>query len=341
MPFRDIVGHAGTLAALQTAIANRRLAHAYLFHGETAIGKRLTAVRFAQALTCDHGAAEAWADACGVCRSCRQIETRTHPDFFLIEPDEEQATPQIKIEQIRDIEHHMVYRPLMSERKICLIDETDRMTIGAANALLKTLEEPPDHSLFLLISSRPASLPATVRSRCQAIRFTTPARTQVEAALIMKREMPPADARLLAMVTEGRIGEALTADPREIRESQREVLELVAPQRLHSISEVLTAAEVTAKADRGPHMLSWLARWIRDLILLVIAHDPDQIVFTDHLPAMEHYARGADIDALIGILSDIERTERQATRHFNLQLALENILFRVRDAVPPPTGQPV
>ena len=86
-----------------------------------------------------------------------------------------------------------------------LIDDADRLTIGAANALLKTLEEPPGHGLFILVSSRPQALPITIRSRCQSLRFTPPAQTQVEAAVILKRELPPAEARFLALVAEGAV----------------------------------------------------------------------------------------------------------------------------------------
>ena len=163
MPFRDCIGHQQSIALLQAAFTHKRLAHAYLFHGEEAIGKRLTAICLAQALSCEQPPEAEGLDSCGVCRSCQQIEARTHPDFFVIEPDQEQATQQIKIEQVREIEHQIMYRPLIGERKICLINDADRMTIGAANALLKTLEEPPAHSLFLVISSRPAALPATIR----------------------------------------------------------------------------------------------------------------------------------------------------------------------------------
>jgi DNA polymerase-3 subunit delta' len=269
-----------------------------------------------------------------MCRSCRQIEARTHPDFFLIEPDQEAATPQIKIEQIREIEQQMMYRPLVGDRKICVIDEADRMTIGAANALLKTLEEPPDHSLFLLISSRPASLPATVRSRCQSLRFATPARTQVEGAVILKRELPPDDARLLAIVSEGRIGEALTGDVKSIRAAQRELVQLVRPQSLQSAIEILTASEALAKTDRAQEVLSWLSRWIRDLVLLQVGGDRDQVLFVEDLDTLERYARWADTDSLLDLLQDIERTEQQATRHLNLHMALENLLLRLRDAIP-------
>lgn len=332
MPFQNIIGHQSTIASLQTAVARQRLAHAYLFHGEVAIGKRTTAVCFAQALNCEHAPSDKL-DACGSCRSCQQIEARTHPDYFVIEPDRELATPQIKIEQVREIEQHIMYRPLVGERKICVIDEADRMTIGAANALLKTLEEPPDHSFFILVTSRPAALPVTIRSRCQSLRFATPARTDVEAALILKREMPLADARFLAMISEGRIGEALSTDLKSVHAQQREFLELVNLHSLRSVTNILTAAESLAKADRAAEILSWLARWIRDLIIIQIGGDRDQLFYSDSLPMLESYAKQASTDLLLDLLQDIEKTEQQATRHLNLHMALENILLRLREAV--------
>ncbi len=339
MPFRDCIGHHSSIALLQAAIDHHRLAHAYLFHGEAAIGKRLTALRLAQALNCERAIDAEPLDSCGSCRSCQQIEARTHPDFFVIEPDGELATPQIKIEHIREIEQQITYRPLIGERKICLIDDADCMTIGAANALLKTLEEPPAHSLFLLTTSRPAALPATIRSRCQALRFTTPARTQVEAAVILKRELPPADARFLAIISEGRIGTALTTDVKEARACQQELLNLVRPESLRSVTSILSSAESLAKADRAQEIFTWLTRWIRDVVLIQIGGDREQLLYVEHLPVLEAAARQADTDALLDILKDIESTEQRATRHLNLHMALEAILLRLRDALAlAPTG---
>jgi DNA polymerase III subunit delta' len=341
MPFHDCIGHQQSIAFLQAAVTHERLAHAYLFHGEGAIGKRLTATRLAQAFNCERPPKATGLDSCGTCRSCRQIDARTHPDFFVIEPDPEQATQQIKIEQVREIEHQIMYRPLIGERKICLIDDADRMTIGAANALLKTLEEPPAHSLFFLISSRPSALPSTIRSRCQALRFTTPARTQIEAALILNREISPTDARFLAIVSEGRLGQALTADVKDTRTRQQEVMDLVHPQSLQSIGSILSSAEAIAKADRAQDMLAWLARWIRDLVLLQIGGDRDQLLYLDDLTMLETYAQQADTDSLLSLLREIELTEQRATRHLNLHMALEMILLRLRDALAlAPAGAP-
>jgi len=337
MPFRDCIGHQQSIALLRSAVAHERLAHAYLFHGEEAIGKQLTAIRLAQALNCEQPPESEELDSCGTCRSCRQIEARTHPDFFVIEPDPEQATRQIKIEQVREIEHQIMYRPLIGERKICLLNDADRMTIGAANALLKTLEEPPAHSLFLVVSSRPAALPATIRSRCQALRFATPAQTQVEATLILKREIPPADARFLAIISEGRIGEALSAEVKDTRMRQQELVNLVRPQSLQSIGSILTSAESIAKADRAQDVLAWLARWIRDLVLIQVGGDRDQLLYLDDLVTLEAYAQRADTDMLLDLLREIELTEQRATRHLNLHMALETILLRLRDAVTAPS----
>ena len=338
MPFYDCIGHQQSIAFLQSAVTHERLAHAYLFHGEEAIGKRLTAIRLAQALNCERPPEADGLDSCGVCRSCQQIEARIHPDFFVIEPDPEQATQQIKIEQVREIEHQIMYRPLIGERKICLIDDADRMTIGAANALLKTLEEPPAHSLFLVISSRPAALPATIRSRCQALRFTTPARTQVEAALILNakslpqtRDSSPSSAKAVS-------GKPLLADVKDTRARQQQLVDLVRPQSLQSIGSILSSAEAIAKGNHAQDMLAWLARWIRDLVLIQVGGDRDQILYLDDLATLEAYAKQADTDSLLALLREIELTEQRATRHLNLHMALEMILLRLRDAV---TASPV
>jgi DNA polymerase-3 subunit delta' len=333
MPFRDVIGHERPKAILTTALRHDRLAHAYLFCGEDSIGKKLTAQRFAQAINCDTEPGPEGPDACGACKSCVQMEGRTHPDLLVIEPDPEQANPQIKIEQIREVEQWIIYQPLVGRTKICLIDEADRMTLGAANALLKTLEEPPAHSLLLLITSRPSALPATVRSRCHAVHFTPPARTQVEAALIVKREIPPADARLLAVVSQARIGQALTMDLAETRTKQEELATLASPTSLQSVTAILTAAEALHKSGRGPEALEWLAGWVRDLILVRIGADPDHLLHPEHVPLLQAAAREARVDQLLDLLDDIDALQRAASRNLNLQLALENSLLRMREAV--------
>ena len=173
MPFHTIIGHDRPIMWLQTAVQTDHLGHAYLFHGQPAIGKRQTALALGQSLLCESHQDDSAPDACGTCQSCHQVDQAIHPDCLFIQPEDSQKQqPKIKIDQIRAIEHLAIYRPLIGSHKICLIDEADTMTLEAANALLKTLEDPPDHCLFLLISSRPEHLLPTIRSRCIALRFS-------------------------------------------------------------------------------------------------------------------------------------------------------------------------
>jgi DNA polymerase-3 subunit delta' len=328
MPFADVLGHDRAKSLLQSAIAHDRIAHAYLFHGEDRIGKRLVAVRFAQAVNCDTSAG---GDACGTCRSCVQITAGSHPDVLIVQPDPEQANPQIRIERIRDIEQQTIYRPLVGRFKTIVIDDADRMTLGAANALLKTLEEPPSHSLFILVTSRPYVLPATIRSRCQAVRFVPPGRTQVEAALIIQRDMPPADARFLTVMTHARIGEALTADLAALRSVHEDYRMLTSVQVFESAGAVLAAAEALAKGDRGTEALDWLGRWLRDLLLVKVGADTDLLLDMERLTELAQVADGLDTDAILELLSAIDEMERGAARNVNMQIALEALFLRIRD----------
>jgi DNA polymerase III subunit delta' len=292
-------------------------------------------MRFAQALNCEEGHDVENPDACGLCRSCMQIEAHTHPDFILIEPDRELANPQIKIEQIRGLEQQIIYRPLIGAFKIVLIDEADRMTIGAANALLKTLEEPPAHSIFVLTTSRPYALPSTIQSRCQSLRFVPAAQTQVEAALIVKRNIPPDDARLVAIASQSRVGLALHTDIKSLRTTQDEFHTLLSSPSLRSIAVVLSAAESLAKSDRPSEALEWIAQWLRDLMLVTIGAQSDLLLNTERLTELKNIARSVRLDALLDLLAEIERIQRASTRNINLQLALETLFLQLRDALHP------
>ncbi len=338
MPFHDLVGHERPKAILQAALRHDHLAHAYLFHGEPAIGKRRAGLIFAQAINCDMPPETGLPDCCGHCRSCLQIEAGTHPDFFLLEPDPEQANPQIKIEQVRELEQSIIYRPLVGRWKICLIDEADRLTPSAGNALLKTLEEPPAHSLFLLISSRPAALLPTVRSRCQGLRFASPALTQVEAALILKRELPPAEARYLAVLTQARIGEALTAELPQVRAHRDEIGAILSRKALGSVSALLAAVESWQKSAASSTALEWIGRWLRDVLLVRLGADEDALLNVDRLPQLKDLALQLSPDLLVDLLGEIDRVQRAGTRNLNLQITLEALLLRLRHAILSPAS---
>lgn len=337
MSFQEIIGHAGPKERLRAALRRGHIAHAYLFTGAEAIGKRLMAVKFAQAVNCDATDTSPAIDPCGTCVSCRQIEAKTHPDFLLIEPDREQANPQIKIDQVREFEHHMIYRPLIGRWKVCLIDEADRLTLGAANALLKTLEEPPSYSLFILVTSKPAALPATVRSRCLSLHFTPPSRMKVEAALLLKREIPPDDARFLTKLTDARIGQALHTDLQEAQSKRREFFALTFGSTLRSVNDVLDTAQSLSKSGQPTETITWLIHGLRDLLLIAVGVNHEEVLNHDQLPMLQSFAKTIKLEHLLDLIDDLQALERASTRNLNLQLGFEAFFLRFRDVLTAPS----
>src|SRR5262245_13516656 len=173
MPFRDITGHRLLLDLLARSIERGTLPPSLIFEGPAGAGKRATAVAVAQALNC----MQPGPDACGECVACRKIARGVHPDVLIVEPGD---SGSIKIEQVREIADRANYRPFEGRRRVIIIDDADALVAAAQNALLKTLEEPPPASVFILATSRPDVLLPTVRSRCIRLRFAAGAEEAVD-----------------------------------------------------------------------------------------------------------------------------------------------------------------
>ena len=170
MPFRDITGHRRLLDLLGRAIRRGMLPPSLLFAGPSGSGKRATAVAVAQALNCLHPPepAHEQADACGRCPVCVRISRGVHPDVLIVEPDDRGS---IRMEHVRDLADRAAYRPFEARRRVVVIDEADALVVPAQHALLKTLEEPPSASTFILVTARADVLLPTVRSRCIRLAF--------------------------------------------------------------------------------------------------------------------------------------------------------------------------
>jgi DNA polymerase-3 subunit delta' len=329
MPFDAIIGHERPKRFLQAALRSERLAHALLFHGKEQIGKLLTARVLAQAVNCEADPPPDPPDACGACRSCHQIESGSHPDVMILTA----TSGKGETESAREIESRFIYRPLIGRLKIVILDNADLLRREAANALLKTIEEPPPDSLILLISSRPEALLPTIRSRCQEIRFAPLALDVVEAAVRQRRGLTEKDARFLAIVSGGRLGLALEADPEALRAERAEFLRLVSPETVESISGLLSACEAIGKSDRAEASLGWLAAWFRDLVIVKVGGDRARLLNADCLEQLEALAARLKVDTIADLAAYVESMHRGLERNLNKQLMLEGLLLRLRAAL--------
>jgi DNA polymerase-3 subunit delta' len=226
-------------------------------------------------------------DACGACPSCRRIARGIHPDVLLVEPGD---TGSIKIEQVRDVVDRAGYRPFEGRRRVVIINEADAMVEAAQNALLKTLEEPPSASVFILVSSIPDALLPTVLSRCPRLRFG--GLTPVEVAEVLIRDHGYAEplARTAAANADGSIAQALgaqSADLVEAREAAQRVLEQAAgsadPVRLLESAKELTGRRPTTGAERDQLALCLraLASLLRDIGMIVTGSALDSLANAD------------------------------------------------------------
>src|SRR5437867_4923173 len=331
MPFDSSIGQERPKRFLQAALRSERLAHALLFHGKERIGKLLTARVLALAVNCEAIPPPDPPDACGACRSCHQIETGVHPDVTILTA----TSGNRETNQTREIESRFIYRPLIGLRKIVILDNADLLRREAANALLKTIEEPPPDSLIILVSSRPEALLPTIRSRCQAIRFAPLALDQVEAAVRRQRKLPEQDLHFLAVIAGGRLGLALEADPEALRAERAEFLRLVTSETVESTGSLLAACEAVAKSDQAEAAFGWLATWFRDLVLVKIGGERGRLVNSDLQAELEALASLLPVATMVDLAAYVESMTRGLDRNLNKQLLLEGLLLQLRAALQP------
>ena len=194
--FSDVLGHRAQVDILRRICGAAQPAHAYLFHGPEGVGKRTVARALVARLACLK--AEGNQDACGDCRSCRALARGEHPDLTVVEPD----GASIRIAQVRDALKRVRYEPVVATSKAWIFVDADRLREEAANALLKTLEEPPSRTHFVLVTSRPQLVLGTIVSRCQGVRFSGLA-PDVLAELLVREGHAQQDARIAATLADG------------------------------------------------------------------------------------------------------------------------------------------
>jgi len=320
---REIAGHKQIVRILLTAVAGGRAAHAYLFSGPAGVGKKTAAMAFARALLCSRPVE---GDACGVCRECRQVGGGNHPDLYFVQP----SGTSIKIEQIRGILRNCQYRSYQGGRKVFLIRQAEAMTADAANCLLKTLEEPPGETVFILVSSRSLALPATILSRCQQFFFRGIPIPELVRGLIELHGLAEEEARLAAALSGGSMGVALTCASgsyQEEREAALRVAEVLG--RSGSLEALELAEKVSGNKERAFTILEMLICWYRDLLVHREAGPAGSLYNLDRMAAVVEEVERFETCRLVEIIEELEATKKKIEANANPRLALEALFLRL------------
>lgn len=348
MPFRDIVGHRSILALLARAVARRTLPPSLIFAGPDGVGKRLAAVALAQAVNCPtpvrygavDGGSEPGLDACGTCASCGRIARGVHADVLLIEPDD---TGSIKIDQVREVVERTAYRPFEGRRRVVIIDAADDLVVQAQNALLKTLEEPPPTSSFVLVTSQPDALLPTVTSRCPRLRFGRLTAPEIAHILVGSRPGFGADeAYAAAAAADGSVGRAIEeqsgrfADARKLAERVlRGVPPDANPKSRLDHAKVLAPkrgdANSTAGADREELALRLcaLGSLLRDLGILSTRSDVRLLANADMKQSLETLTKAYSSSRTVRAFSAVERALGATSQNASPKAVADWLVFQL------------
>jgi DNA polymerase-3 subunit delta' len=344
MPFKDITGHAHVHQLLVRAAARGSLPPSLMFAGPEGVGKRMTAVALAQFLNClapvgstdepaDASIVQV-ADACGVCASCKRIMRGVHADVLLIEPGDNGS---IKVDQVRDAVERTGYRPFEGRRRVVIVDNADALVIPAQDALLKTLEEPPPASVFVLVTSRPDVLLPTVRSRCHRLRFGRLAPAQVAAVLMARHEYTEPDAFAAAALADGSPGTALEEGAEgwvDAREAAAGLLESVATsadprRRLEGAKALSGAARGTSDREEMARRLHALSSILRDVGVLLSRADERCLANADLRPLLERLQRSFDGDRALRAFSAVDRALSALERNASPKIVADWLAFQI------------
>lgn len=342
----QLVGNDRVKKLLRGMLEARRIPGAMLFTGEEGVGKKLFALEIAKALNCRTPQGP---EGCGSCPPCKRISRFNFPQssesddwkgiIWTDHPDVGMVTAPkrvLLVEQMRAIEREANFRPYEGRARVFLIDDADKLNDASANALLKVLEEPPHTSHIVLLTARPAMLLATIRSRCQMLRFSPLTASEIETHLLQNKIGGAAEARTRARVARGSLGRAVDQDFQEFtsqRAAMIKVLEALAAgddrtQLLHS-SEELNAAPVK---DEFESRLDILETLIRDAWMLSLRAPAENIVNHDLLPQLERISKRLDGRRPGRWISQIEEMREQLIVNINRKASTDALFLTMAAA---------
>ena len=314
----DVIGHKTNIDLLKNSLRSGRIANAYLFAGPPDVGKEFVAVNFAKALNC-LDPKDDYDDACGTCISCRKIDGGNHPDVRKVSPD----GAWMKIDQIRELQKQISYKPMEGRRKIYIILGVERMTREAANSFLKTLEEPPGTSTLILVTTNMNALLPTIRSRCQILKFSNVPRTVLRQELIKRFIINEAEAKSIVMLSGGKVSKAF-----ELAQEHDFSTELEMPKILQK-PDAIEAFKIAEELSQNPEQLDTLLTWYRDLLLIKQNCQGEILTHSDKLSKLSQIANDCSRLQIHEAIETIMKTKRMLQRNINSMLAMEVLVFKL------------
>lgn len=325
--FQDIIGQEHIKEHLLHGIEHDKTSHAYLLQGELGAGKEFIAGTFAKILQCEKQGTK----PCGECRSCKQMDSRNHPDVIRVTHEKPNS---IGVEDIRkQLTQDISIKPYYGPRKIYIISECEKMTVQAQNALLKTLEEPPAYALILLLTTNAESLLPTILSRCVTLHMRPVKDRVVEEYLMKDLQIPDYKAKVCAAFARGNIGKArVLAKSEDFDHVKEEAVSLL--KYVHDMEIVEITAAIKRITDFKLDVTNYLdiiMVWFRDILLFKATKDPNTLIFKEEIQQIKKIADRSSYEGLEDILEALIKAQVRLNANVNFDLTMELLFLTIKE----------
>ena len=322
---KKIIGNEEILMHFRNGIAAKKVSHAYIINGPTGSGKTMLANYIATLLQCEEGGTE----PCGQCHSCKQAANDNQPDILWVRHEKANSigVDDIRTQIVEDVD----IKPYSSRYKIYIIDEAEKMTIQAQNALLKTLEEPPEYVVILILTNNAAGFLPTILSRCVTLKVKPTPPAAIKSYLMNDHGISEGRANTAVAFAYGNIGKALRfAESDNFNELKNEMISVI------TYIQNMDAAEVMAAVKRAEvyklevyDYLDMMIAWFRDVLLYKASQDSSGLIFKDNLSAIKEQAIHASYAGIGQIVTDIEKAKTRLRANVSFGLTIELLYLSI------------
>lgn len=325
--FKDIIGQEQIKEHLQGALSSGKISHAYIINGEKSSGKEFIAKVFAMALQCEKHTG----NPCQECHACKQALSDNQPDIIRVIHEKPNT---ISVDDIRtQINNDVAIKPYSSPYKIYIMNEAEKMTVQAQNAILKTLEEPPEYAVIMLLTSNVNSLLPTILSRCVVLNMKPVADDLVRKYLMEEMQVPDYKAEVCVAFARGNIGKARalasSEDFENVKNEALSLLKYIQDMELHEI--VAAIKKINEYKFEINDYLDIMAIWYRDVLLFKATNDVNHLVFREEIQALRRVAQRSSYEGIETIIEALEKAKNRLNANVNFDLTMELLLLTIKE----------
>ncbi len=323
LAFQDILGHDTIKRHFQKAIELHKVSHAYILAGEAGMGRKSLAHAFALTLLCEKGKSQ----PCMSCHACKQVLSGNHPDLIHVTHEKPSS---IGVDDIREqINDTIMIRPYSSYYKVYIVDEAEKMTVQAQNALLKTIEEPPSYAVIILLTTNEDLFLPTILSRCVQLKLKPLQDSVIKEYLIEALGISESEAQLYAAFARGNLGKAIRlSESEEFKGMYKRLLAMLRNIRNMDISELLDFIKRLKEEMDIYECLDFMQVWYRDALMFKVTNDANLLIFKEEYSVISEMSRQIGYDGFENILQAIEKARVRLEANVNMELAME-LMFLV------------